>query len=145
MSDTDTVPDIGMEGPKSLQASILYQVLPAMVQNRIPTLRSLRRSVSDFHTRGQHSKSKSLTEMSLPETPPPGYTTRPGSGSNTPYRSSLASASEFDIPDDGSDMALSSGTSTPIPLPAIYETLTGVNWQYARHGMYYSWFATLMG
>jgi hypothetical protein len=132
MNEAESIVSSGSGGSKVLQASLIYQVLPAMVQNRIPTLPSLRRSVSGFHTRGLHMKNKSVTEMSLPETPPPGYTSRSGSGSTTP-------TSLFDISDDTSDVALRSGMSTPTPLVAAYETSTGVNWQHARHGMYQFW------
>jgi hypothetical protein len=103
------------------KASMLYHVLPIIVQSRLPMLASLRRSISELHTRSSHSKSKSLPEMARPATPPPDYTSGPGSGSATPYRS--------DFEDNGSrrDDTCTSPT---------YERTSGINWQYARHGAY---------
>jgi hypothetical protein len=124
----------GIEEQRNLKASMLYHVLPAMVRNRMPALPSLRRSVSEFHTRSLHSKNNSITEISVPETPPPGYTSRPGSGSTTPHHPPTE-PSMFDFEDDVS--VASSVPSTPAPPIISYETSTGINWQHARHGMYY--------
>ena len=115
------------------RSSMLYQVLPALVQSRIP---SFRRSLSSYRRRGLHGKSNSITEMSRPCTPPPDYTPRPGSGSSTPARQlSDASDSVFDYEDDRSDMASSAASDPPPPVPT-YETCTGINWQRARQGMH---------
>jgi len=102
-------------------ASMFYHVLPTMVQSRLPMLPSLRRSLSELHTRSSHSKSTSLPETMRPSTPPPDYTSRPGSGSATPYR--------CDVADDGTGRE-------GVPTDPIYETSSGINWQYARHGTY---------
>jgi hypothetical protein len=103
-----------------LKANILYYLLPAIVQNRMPILPSFRRSVHD----------------SSPGTPPPGYTSMPTSGRTTPecYRS-VAATSVFNDNDEN-------GTPIPASGPAIfsqpgspYECSTGINWQHAKHGM----------
>ncbi|KAF2036574.1 hypothetical protein EK21DRAFT_51647 [Setomelanomma holmii] len=118
------------EGNESKRSSMLYQVLPAVVQSRIP---SFRRSISTYRRRGLHSKSSSVIEMSRPSTPPPDYTSRPGSGYSTPNSQiSNASDSVFDNDDASSDMA-SSTASAPPPAVLIYETITGIIWPRARH------------
>jgi hypothetical protein len=109
------------------KASMLFQVLPAIVQSRMPMLPSLRRSVSEYRTRGSHNKKHSLSELSLPETPPPGYTSRPASGNTTPRPSSVTSASVFRFDDDVS-------VASPAPI-TTFETASGISWQHARHGM----------
>jgi hypothetical protein len=107
--------------------SMLYQVLPAIVQSRMPILPFLRRSVSEYRTRGMHGKNGSLSEV-VPETPPPVYTSRPVSSSNSQLRPlSVTSASVFDFEDD-----VSIASSTPT---ITYEASTGISWQHAKHGM----------
>ena len=119
--------DCTMDEQRSVRPSMLYHVLPTMVSNRIPTIPSLRRSLSG---KG-HGKSKSLTELTAPETPPPHYTSRPGSGSATP--NVLSELSEFDFSDDVSERPGSSvGAATPLFAP--YETKTGISWKYATSG-----------
>jgi hypothetical protein len=121
--------DVGLvvETHENNKSSMLYRVLPAIVQNRMPILPSLRRSVSEYRTRGIPSSTTSLSE-NLPETPPPLYTSRPVSSSNTPLRPlSVASTSLFDVEDD-----ISVASSA---LTTVYETLTGISWQHAKHGM----------
>jgi hypothetical protein len=123
--------DVGLvvETHENNKTSMLYQVLPAIVQSRMPILPSLRRSVSEYRTRGIQSSANSLSE-NLPETPPPLYTSRPASSSNTPLRPlSVASTSVFDFEDD-----ISVASSAPT---TVYETLTGISWQHAKHGMPY--------
>jgi len=112
---------------------MLYQVLPTALQSRIPALPSFRRSINDLRTKGQHGKSNSVPELLRPVTPPPGYTTRPGSGSATPNRLSLTSTTSLfeDMEDDPEEVE---GMNIPSAV-AAYETVSGVNWQYARHGV----------
>ncbi|KAL5113299.1 hypothetical protein ACEQ8H_008833 [Pleosporales sp. CAS-2024a] len=110
------------------ETSMLYQVLPAIVQSRMPKLPSLRRSMTGYCAGTMHAKnSNSLAELSLPATPPPGYTSRPVSGSTTPWPTSVASASLFEFDDD----ACTAG-SAPI---TAYETTTGISWHHAKHGI----------
>lgn len=123
--------DLGHAGPK---VSMLYQVLPPIVQNRMPKLPSLRRSVSNFRAGGLHSKNNSMSEASLPTTPPPGYTSRPTSGSTTPsQRISTASTLAFDLEDTIS--IASSDSSIHALSEPVYEMSSGIQWQHARHGM----------
>ncbi|EAT86375.1 hypothetical protein HBI56_100670 [Parastagonospora nodorum] len=110
------------------KTSMLYQVLPAIVQSRMPMLPSLRRSVSEYRNRGSHTKnSSSLSDISLPETPPPCYSSRPVSGRTTPRPLSVTSASVFEFDDDVS-VAGSASTTT-------YESSSGISWQHARYGI----------
>ncbi|KAF2830555.1 hypothetical protein CC86DRAFT_463835 [Ophiobolus disseminans] len=120
----DTIPTV--EEHQNLKTSMFYHVLPAVVQSRMPNLPSIRQSISDLRrTRSVHSKNISITEASMPGTPPPEY----ASGSTTPYRHTAPS---FDFEDDES--IASSASSTP-PLIVPYETLSGISWQHARHGV----------
>ncbi|KAI8935539.1 hypothetical protein NX059_008109 [Plenodomus lindquistii] len=123
-----------MEDSKATQASMLYHMLPTMVSTRLPTLPSLRKSLSDARNRASHSKSSSITEVSEPETPPPSYSSRPGSGSATPNRLSLAfTEREFDFSDNVSERSSSSGIA-PIPTLVAHEANTGIKWKYASQG-----------
>jgi len=118
-----------MKEDQHIKTSMFYHVLPAVVQSRMPTLLSICQSISDMRrTRSLHSKSVSVTESLLPETPPPEYASQPGSGSTTPYRHTAPS---FDFDDD---VSIASSTSSTPPLLARYETATGISWQHARHG-----------
>lgn len=126
-----------LEEHKNTRPSMLYHMLPTMVSDRIPTLPSLRRSLNDARNRATHSKSNSITELSQPETPPPGYSSRPGSGCATPNRFSLAFAeTESDFSDDASERPSSSRSALP-PSFGAHETVTGINWKYASQGKAY--------
>ena len=108
--------------------SMLYNVLPSLVSSRIPALPSLRKSLN---TKRQ-GKLNPLTEIPpRPRTPPPNYTSRPGSGTVTP--NVFSGDADFDFSDDGSERIGSSSSANPPPF-AIYETRTGINWKYARSG-----------
>ncbi|KAF1997346.1 hypothetical protein P154DRAFT_547402 [Amniculicola lignicola CBS 123094] len=111
----------------------MYALLPAVVQSRIPVLPSLRKSLIDFRGRAMHSKSPSLdSNLSAPETPPPRYTSRPGSA--TPSQESVASedTEDLDFGDDVSERPSSSRSLPPPFMPA--ESVTGINWRYANQG-----------
>ncbi|CBX91587.1 predicted protein [Plenodomus lingam JN3] len=113
---------------------MLYQMLPTVVTSRLPTLPSLRKSLNEVRNRGLHSKSSSLSVASEPTTPPPGYSTRPGSSSATPNHFSLGfTETEFDFSDDASEQSSLSG-SAPVPMLGAHETATGINWKYASQG-----------
>jgi hypothetical protein len=118
-------------------ASMFYQVLPAIVQSRMPILPSVRRSLNDFRTRGLHSKHNSMSDISLPGTPPPGYTSKPGSGSATPHQcTSLTSGTVSDL-EDNTSLASLRPSSHNLPTVDIEES-TGISWQHARHGMLFA-------
>jgi hypothetical protein len=107
--------------------SMIHHVLPTVLSSRLPTLPSIRRSISDMRERS--CAKRELAEEDTPGTPPPGYTSRLGSGSTTPemcgMRDGEMEGSEF--PDHVSERLLSS------PLAAS-EVDTGVKWKYARQG-----------
>ncbi|KAF2465592.1 uncharacterized protein BDR25DRAFT_328613 [Lindgomyces ingoldianus] len=113
---------------------MLYLVLPAVVQTRIPTLPSIRRSISDLRGRSIHIKSLSIsTEVSAPESPPPRYSSR--AGRETPNRDSIVSSDteEIDFRDDVSERP-ESLSFIPPPFP-LSETETGINWKYSNQGI----------
>ncbi|KAF2020837.1 hypothetical protein BU24DRAFT_416510 [Aaosphaeria arxii CBS 175.79] len=130
------------EDRKDPQPSMIFSILPAVVQNRIPALPSLRRSITDLHTRTLHAKSPSIdTEISVPPTPPPRYCSRPGSGTATPTLLSLtpADGEETDGEDASFQGSLSerpqSSSSTFLPPFSLSESETGINWKYANQGI----------
>lgn len=131
--DSDAATLVDTAELKNFRASMIYQVLPAMVSSHLPTIPSIRRSISEIRDRRFHSKTSSITELPLPGTPPPGYTSKPCSGSATPNRHSLVGEAEVDFLDDVSERPSSSMSSIPPPFSA-YETKTGVNWKYAGQG-----------
>lgn len=134
ISNVETETDFALEPPKPAQPSMLYQMLPTVVTSRLPTLPSLRKSLNEVRNRGLHSKSSSLSVASEPTTPPPGYSTRPGSSSATPNHFSLGfTETEFDFSDDASEQSSLSG-SAPVPMLGAHETATGINWKYASQG-----------
>jgi len=117
---------------------MIYNVLPAVVQNRMPAIPSLRRAISDF--RGGPIPDRSdldVAESTHPISPPPRYTTRPSSatssGSNMSNRTSVAfSDGDTTVQEDFYDRPESS-YSTP-PAFCVSETKTGINWKYANQG-----------
>lgn len=111
------------------KSSLFFQVLPAVVQNRMPNMPSIRQSISDLRrTRGSHGKNSSMSEESLPATPPPEYVSRPGTASATPYG---RMGTNYDV-EDGSSVASSASSIRSLSVP--YETATGISWQHAKHG-----------
>ncbi|KAI4698739.1 hypothetical protein J4E81_005350 [Alternaria sp. BMP 2799] len=114
---------------------MLYSVLPAVVSNHLPTIPSLRQSFNDVRNRGTHSKSASVDELPQPETPPPGYSSIPPSGSVTPLRLSVAlGEADVELVDDGLDRPGSSGSALPQPHDA-HEGGCGIRWKYATLGI----------
>ncbi|KAI4624676.1 hypothetical protein J4E83_004352 [Alternaria metachromatica] len=125
-----------MEGEDtSFRPSMLYSVLPTVVSNHLPTIPSLRQSLNDVRNRGTHSKSASVDELPQPETPPPGYSSIPPSGSVTPHRLSVAlGEADVEFVEDGLDRPGSSGSAFPQPHGA-HEGACGIRWKYATLGM----------
>lgn len=131
--EDDPVAEPLFETLKPARQSMLYQMLPSMVSSRLPTLPSLRQSLNDVRNGSAHNRAGSSSDLSEPETPPPSYTSQPGSGSVTPNEFSRAFAvADFDISDDASEGSSSSGSSTPSR--PVYESGTGINWKYASQG-----------
>lgn len=125
-----------MEGEEtSFRPSMLYSVLPTVVSNHLPTIPSLRQSLNDVRNRGSHNKSASVDELPQPETPPPGYSSIPPSGSVTPHRLSVAlGEADVDFVDDGLDRPGSSRSALPQPHGA-HEGGCGIRWKYATLGI----------
>jgi hypothetical protein len=118
----------------SIQPSMLYSVLPTVVSSRLPTIPSLRQSLVDIRGRTSCSKSDTVIELPQPETPPPGYSSMPPSGSITPHRLSAAlGGAELDFADDESE---GQGSSRAMPLQTfgVEETHSGIRWKYASLG-----------
>ncbi|KAH6881369.1 hypothetical protein BKA58DRAFT_371442 [Alternaria rosae] len=124
-----------MEGEDTgFRPSMLYSVLPTLVSNHLPTIPSLRQSLNDVRNRGSHSKSASVDELLQPETPPPGYSSTPPSGSVTPHRLSVAlGEADVEFVDDGSDRPGSSGSALSQSHGA-QESNCGIRWKYATLG-----------
>ncbi|KAF2690051.1 hypothetical protein K458DRAFT_356559 [Lentithecium fluviatile CBS 122367] len=124
---------------KQSKASILYNILPAIVQNRIPAIPSIRRTISQIQGRTVPDKSDlEVTEVVHPTSPPPGYSTRPSSAvssnGNISNRSSVAfSDAETTVHEEYSERP-ESAYSTP-PAFSVSETRTGINWKYANQGV----------
>jgi hypothetical protein len=121
---------------ESKKSSMIYNVLPAIVQSRVPAIPSLRRALSDFRGRTVPDKNELEDSEPMPLTPPPGYTTWPGSASSSTTnsnRNSIAfSDGEVTIQEDACEHP-ESAYSTP-PSFRVSETRTGVNWKYANQG-----------
>lgn len=132
--DSDATTLVDTTELKYFRSSMIYQVLPAMVSSHLPTIPSIRRSISEIRDRRLHSKSSSMSELPLPGTPPPGYTSRPSSGTVSPNRRSLVEP-DLDFADDVSERPSSSMSANPPPFAATYESKTGINWKYAGQGV----------
>lgn len=134
--DCETPSPITGESKKN-RPSMIYSVLPVVLQNRIPTLPSLRRSISGLHGRSRHGKSGSIdTDVFQIPSPPPSYSSRPCSGSVSPDRNSivLPDGEESEMRDDEFERSSSSRYSPPPFSLSIAETESGVNWRYASQG-----------
>ncbi|KAF2449332.1 hypothetical protein P171DRAFT_351139 [Karstenula rhodostoma CBS 690.94] len=120
---------------------MLYTVLPAMLQDRIPTLPSIRRTLSDMRSTSRPlNTSRTVSDASLPRSPPPGYTSRPTSAILSQHNSNRSSID--DTRDDGDlfQEALSENMASPMNTPTpppfmVSETYTGINWKYANQGL----------
>jgi hypothetical protein len=122
---------------KAVQHSVISSMLPAVVQNRIPALPSLRRSILNMRSRSKGPTIES--DISTPTTPPPGYTSRPTSGTVTPEQESPAT-SEDEL-ESHSDLSERPNSSRSLPPPfAPSEVESGINWKYANQGMVVGWY-----
>ena len=112
--------------------STLYTMLPSIIQNRIPKLPSIRRSVSDFHGRSNHARTTSMsTQNSGSETPSPTYTSRQGSATPNGWLTSMMDVEESN---DASTYDRPISSSSTLPVFNSSETESGINWKYANQG-----------
>lgn len=113
----------------------MYSILPGVVQSRIPTLPSIRRTFSGIRGRSGAVKSAAEIVEYPPQTPPPGYSSRPSStvSNNSSYGSLIATDGDGSAQEDIPERPESS-MSTPPPL-LIPETRTGITWKYTTQGI----------
>lgn len=107
--------------------STVYAILPAVIQSRIPRLKSLRRTVTGF--RSSHAQ---LHRVAGAQSPPPSYTSRPASaamrrGSGVSDRS----LPEEKLVDERRSSSSSLPGYNPLDMPAT------VNWKYATQGQHF--------
>ncbi|KAF2874613.1 hypothetical protein BDV95DRAFT_627232 [Massariosphaeria phaeospora] len=113
---------------------MLYNVLPAVMQSRMPTLPSFRQSISDFRGRAFCSDSPNTdTETITAESPPPEYSSR--ASSMRPSRDSAESTDTEDIGSQENTFAKPQSSNNLPSSCALSETQTGINWRYARQGI----------
>ena len=122
---------------KDLQPSMLYSILPSVIQNRVPTLPSLRRSFSDLRGRSSHTKRvNSSCSIYSPETPPPVYSSR--SGSLCPEQANSITSTDTEdiyVGDNIPERPTSFRSASTLPPPfSMPESETGINWKYANQG-----------
>jgi hypothetical protein len=118
----------------SFRPSMLYSVLPTVVSSRLPSIPSIRQSLGDVRGRTSYTKFDTAIELSHPETPPPGYSTMPPSGSTTPHRLSAALGdAEVDFADDLSEGQAPS-RAMHLQASGAQETRSGIRWRYASLG-----------
>ncbi|KAK8243168.1 hypothetical protein IWZ00DRAFT_357768 [Phyllosticta capitalensis] len=122
--------------------STVYAILPALIQSRIPRLRSLRRTVSNFRnsTPAQPRQSLPYTcgpDASASQTPPPRYTSRPSSATRRRGSGVSDSGSVQTLSDDAliDERPSSSSSATPLPVYRAFEMQSGINWKYANQGL----------
>ncbi|KAK8159792.1 hypothetical protein IWX90DRAFT_310712 [Phyllosticta citrichinensis] len=125
--------------------STVYAILPALIQSRIPRLRSLRRTVSNFRnsTTAQPKEPSSALpytcgpDASASQTPPPRYTSRPSSATTRRPSGLSDSDSVQTLSDDAliDERPSSSSSATPLPVYRPLEMQSGINWKYAKQGL----------
>jgi hypothetical protein len=112
--------------------STLYTMLPSIIQNRIPKLPSIRRSVSDFRGRSNHARTISTSaQNSGSETLPPTYTSRQGSVTSNGWSTAVTDAEESN---DASTYGRPISSSSTLPVFNSSETESSINWKYANQG-----------
>jgi hypothetical protein len=118
------------------KVSMLYTVLPAMVQQRIPSLPSLRRTLSDMRSQTRPPNTPRTASDAFPRSPPPGYTSRPVSAELSRHSSNRSSIDHTDD-EDLFQEALSDDVAPPMSEPPPFtapEVHTGIKWRYASQG-----------
>ncbi|OMP87703.1 hypothetical protein BK809_0007790 [Diplodia seriata] len=117
--------------------SSVYAMLPAVIQSRIPRLKSLRRTVTGFRSRPLPSPAPvgaPCAHVHVPagaQTPPPSYTSRPPS-SAAMRRGSGVSESDETLVDERP-----SSSSSQAALPGYHplEMPASMNWKFASQGL----------
>ncbi|KAH7036256.1 hypothetical protein B0J12DRAFT_582032 [Macrophomina phaseolina] len=118
--------------------SSVYAILPAVIQSRIPRLKSLRRTVSDLRSRPLVSYAASpcpTSHMSHgAQTPPPSYSSRPPSSAQMRRGSGVSDRS---LSDDGlvEERPSSSSSAASLPVYRTVEMPGTVNWKFASQGL----------
>ncbi|KAI5274818.1 hypothetical protein E4T47_02003 [Aureobasidium subglaciale] len=108
--------------------SLIYAVLPPLIKNSMPKVRSLRRSLSGYNRAAAlvgHARSSS-TESSRPgsATPPP------------PYQEPIASLTSVLSDVDFQETPPTSPRSLPIDAPVfVHDERAGIRWEFARQGL----------
>ena len=112
--------------------STLYTMLPSIIQNRIPKLPSIRRSVSGFHGRSNYARTTSMSAQNNgSETPSPTYTSKQGSVTPNGWLTSMMDVEESN---DASTYDRPISSSSTLPVFNSSETESGINWKYANQG-----------
>lgn len=110
---------------------MLFSVLPVVIQNRLPSLPSLRCSISDLRSRTKGATH--VASLPSPETPPPRYSSRECSSSQVSISTDASDVESIGVPDDVSERPTSSASTLPaFPLP---EDESGISWKYANQGI----------
>ncbi|KAK0653323.1 hypothetical protein DIS24_g6123 [Lasiodiplodia hormozganensis] len=107
--------------------STVYAILPAVIQSRIPRLKSLRRTVSGF--RYSHAQCQNVHVAAGEQPPPPSYTSRPPSSATMRRGSGVSDMSEEKLVDERRSSSSSLPGYHPLDMPAT------VNWKYASEGL----------
>lgn len=121
--------------------STVFAILPAVIQSRIPRLKSLRRTVSDFRSRPLVSYARppcpAVHKSHGAQTPPPSYSSRPPSSAQM-RRGSGVSDSEtvHSLSDDTlvDERPSSSSSASALPIYRTVEMPSSVNWKFASQG-----------
>ncbi|KAF1981462.1 hypothetical protein K402DRAFT_236166 [Aulographum hederae CBS 113979] len=107
------------------RASIIYQLLPMIIQQRIRALPSLRQSLVEKGGPPLHSRS--ISDVSGMQTPPPEYSSRNCSGIMSPAEQVIEDSRDAFFPRSSPE---SSSSSTAGP----FEEDAEVDWKYATQG-----------
>lgn len=112
--------------------SIMYTILPPIVQSRIPKLPSIRQAVGRL--RRSSSYASSISDSTRTRTPPPRYSSRPASaGENRWSMISDSEATDISHNEEINFDHSPSSRSTP-PTFLMSEDQSGINWKYANQG-----------
>ena len=112
--------------------STWYTMLPSIIQNRMPKLLSIRRSVNDSRGHPNHTRTISMSaQNSGSETPPPTYTSRQESVTPNGWSTAITDAEESN---DASTYDRPISSSSTLPVFNSSETESGINWKYANQG-----------